>query len=72
MSKEDIIETTGKISEVLPGSMFRVKLDTADHIIICYLSGKLKKHKIKIVTGDAVKLEMSPYDLSKGRISYRL
>jgi translation initiation factor IF-1 len=72
MAKDDLIELTGSIEEVLPGSMFRVKLDTLNSIIICYTSGKLKKHRIKIIQGDRVKLEVSAYDLSKGRVTYRL
>jgi translation initiation factor IF-1 len=72
MAKDDLIELTGSIEEVLPGSMFRVKIDSMDSIIICYTSGKLKKHRIKIIQGDRVKLEVSAYDLSKGRVTYRL
>lgn len=72
MSKNDLIELTGTIDEVLPGSMYRVKIDNIPNIIVCYSSGKLKQHKIKIILGDRVKLEVSAYDLSKGRITYRL
>jgi translation initiation factor IF-1 len=61
----------GAISEVLPGNMFRVTLDNA-HTLTCYTNGRLRQNKIKIITGDRVRIEMSAYDLSKGRITYRL
>lgn len=72
MAKEDTIELTGVVEEVLPGNMFKVKVDNMSSIILCYTSGKLKQHKIRIILGDRVKVEVSPYDLSKGRVSYRL
>jgi translation initiation factor IF-1 len=72
MSKEDLIELTGKVEEVLPGSMYRVKLDNMSSTITCYTGGKLKQHKIKIILGDKVKVEVSAYDLTKGRVTYRL
>ena len=72
MAKDDLIELTGTVEEVLPGSMYRVKLDNNANTIICYTSGKLKQHKIKIILGDKVKIEVSAYDLSKGRVTYRL
>jgi translation initiation factor IF-1 len=72
MSKDNLIELTGKVEEVLPGSMFRVKVDELNHIMLCYMGGKLKQHKIKVILGDKVKIEVSPYDLSKGRITFRL
>jgi translation initiation factor IF-1 len=72
MSKDNLIELTGKVEEVLPGSMFRVKVDDLNHIMLCYMGGKLKQHKIKVILGDRVKIEVSPYDLNKGRISFRL
>lgn len=72
MSKDDVIELTGKVDEVLPGNMFRVKVESSDKPLLCYLGGKLKQNKIRIILGDAVKLEVSVYDLSKGRITYRL
>ncbi len=72
MSKDDIIELTGKVEEVLPGNMFRVKVDNMPNILLCYMGGKLKQHKIRIILGDNVKIEVSPYDLSKGRIVFRL
>lgn len=72
MAKDDIIEMTGSVQEVLPGSMYRVKLDGVEKPIVCYTGGKLKQHKIKIILGDKVKVEVSVYDLSKGRVTYRL
>jgi translation initiation factor IF-1 len=72
MAKDDIIELTGTVDEVLPGNMFRVKIEQAAAPILCYMGGKLKQHKIRIILGDTVKIEVSPYDLTKGRISYRL
>lgn len=73
MAKNDeLIELTGRIAEVLPNSTFRVKVDNMESIVLCYMGGKLKQHKIKVILGDAVKIEMSPYDLSKGRIVFRL
>ncbi len=72
MAKDDIIELTGKVEEVLPGNMFRVKVDNMSQILLCYMGGKLKQHKIRIILGDKVKVEVSPYDLTKGRVTYRL
>ncbi len=72
MSKADLIELTGVVDEVLPGSMYRVKLDNMQSVITCYTGGKLKQHKIKIILGDKVKVEVSAYDLTKGRVTYRL
>lgn len=72
MAKDDIIELTGKVEEVLPGNMFRVKVDNMSQVILCYMGGKLKQHKIKVILGDSVKIEVSPYDLTKGRVTYRL
>jgi translation initiation factor IF-1 len=68
----ELIELIGTVIEVLPNSTFRVKVENTEHILICYISGKLKKHKIKVILGDNVRLEVSPYDLSKGRITFRL
>ena len=70
MSKEDVIEFEGEVVEVMPNTMFRVRLSNG-HEIITYLSGKFRKNFIKILEGDKVKVEMSPYDLSKGRITWR-
>jgi len=70
MSKEDCIQTEGKVMEALPNGMFRVKLEN-EHIILAHLSGKMRRFYIKIVVGDTVKIELSPYDLTKGRITFR-
>jgi translation initiation factor IF-1 len=72
MAKDDIIELTGKVDEVLPGNMFRVKVDNMPNPLLCYMGGRLKQNKIRIILGDNVKVEVSPYDLSKGRVIYRL
>ncbi len=72
MAKSDLIELTGAVEEELPGNMFRVKVDNLSNILVCYTSGRLKQHKIKIILGDRVKIEVSPYDLTKGRVTYRL
>ena len=72
MSKDDLLELTGLVAEVLPGNMFRVKVENMPELLLCYMGGKLKQHKIRIIEGDNVKLEVSTYDLSKGRITYRL
>jgi translation initiation factor IF-1 len=70
MAKEDVIEMEGVVSEVLPDTRFRVTLDNG-HIIIAYMSGKMRKHRIRILAGDKVSIELTPYDLSKGRITFR-
>ncbi|WP_431455119.1 translation initiation factor IF-1, partial [Enterococcus faecalis] len=70
MSKEDLIEMQGKVDEVLPDSRFRVTLDNG-HTLIAYSGGKMRKNHIRILAGDKVSLELSPYDLSKGRITFR-
>jgi len=70
MSKDDVIESEGTIIEVLPATQFKVQLSNG-HIITAYLSGKLRMHYIKITEGDKVKVEMSPYDLTKGRVVWR-
>jgi translation initiation factor IF-1 len=70
MSKE-LIEYEGSIVDVLPNQMFRVEL-TNGHQITCYTGGKMRQHKIRLVQGDRVKIEMTPYDLSKGRIIFRI
>ncbi|MBS3952044.1 MAG: translation initiation factor IF-1 [Methylicorpusculum sp.] len=71
MSKEDQIEMEGKVVETLPNTMFRVELENG-HIVTAHISGKMRKHYIRILTGDKVKVEMTPYDLSKGRITFRM
>jgi len=70
MAKEANIEIDGKITETLPNAMFRVELDNG-HIVLAHVSGKMRMHYIKILPGDMVKLELSPYDLTRGRITYR-
>ena len=70
MAKEDYISMTGKVEEVLPNAMFRIKLEN-DHTILGHISGKMRQNKIQILLGDIVEVEMSPYDLTKGRIVYR-
>ena len=70
MAKEDNIELEGLVIETLPNTTFRVKLEN-DHTITAHISGKMRKNYIRILTGDKVKVEMSPYDLSKGRITFR-
>ncbi len=70
MAKEELIEMRGKVEEVLPDSRFRVTLENG-HQLIAYTSGKMRKHHIRILAGDNVALEMSPYDLGKGRITFR-
>ena len=70
MSKDDVIETEGVIVETLPNAMFKVKLSNG-HVVTCTISGKIRMHYIKILEGDTVKIEMSPYDITKGRITYR-
>mgnify|MGYP003312836564 FL=1 len=70
MAKEDNIELEGLVVETLPNTTFKVKLEN-NHIITAHISGKMRKNYIRILTGDKVKVEMSPYDLSKGRITFR-
>lgn len=70
MTKEDKIEVEGKILESLPNAMFRVQIP-GDRVILAHISGKMRVHYIKILPGDTVKVELSPYDLSRGRIIYR-
>jgi len=70
MSKEELIETEGTVVEALPNAMFRVKLEN-DHIVLAHVSGKMRMHFIRILPGDKVKLELSPYDLNRGRITFR-
>ena len=70
MAKEELIEMRGQVNEVLPDSRFRITLDNG-HSLIAYTGGKMRKHRIRILAGDKVSLELSPYDLSKGRITFR-
>ncbi|PCJ22287.1 MAG: translation initiation factor IF-1 [Gammaproteobacteria bacterium] len=71
MAKEEQIEMDGTVIETLPNTMFRVELENG-HVVTAHISGKMRKHYIRILTGDQVKVEMTPYDLSKGRITYRV
>ncbi|MEK7432055.1 MAG: translation initiation factor IF-1 [Cyanobacteriota bacterium] len=71
MSKQDVIEMEGTIEEALPNAMFRLTLENG-HKVLAHISGKMRKHFIKILPGDKVKVELSPYDLTRGRITYRL
>ena len=70
MAKEEVLEMNGVVSEVLPDSLYRVTLDNG-HAPVAYSAGKMRKHHIRIIAGDKVSLEISPYDLSKGRITFR-
>ena len=70
MAKEEVIEVEGTIIELLPNAMFRVELENG-HRVLAHVSGKMRMNFIRILTGDKVRLEMSPYDLTKGRITYR-
>ena len=71
MAKEDLIEVEGVVEEALPNAMFRVVLDK-DHRVLAHVSGKIRMNFIRILPGDKVKVELSPYDLSRGRITFRL
>ncbi|MCC2646825.1 MAG: infA [Rickettsiaceae bacterium] len=70
MTKEELIEFSGTVIELLPNAMFRVKLEN-DHMIIAHTSGRMRKNRIRILVGDKVTVEMTPYDLTKGRIIHR-
>jgi len=70
MPKEELIETEGKVLEALPNAMFRVELENG-HIVLAHVSGKMRMNFIRILPGDKVKLELSPYDLTRGRITFR-
>jgi translation initiation factor IF-1 len=70
MAKEEVIEVDGTVLERLPDARFRIRLDN-DHEILCYASGRVKKNRIRILAGDRVTVEMTPYDLTKGRINFR-
>ena len=70
MAKEDQIEMEGTVADVLPNTMFRVKLEN-DHVIIAHISGKMRKNYIRILKGDKVTVQLTPYDLTKGRITFR-
>ena len=70
MSKEEAIEVEGKVIEPLPNAMFKVELDNG-HVVLAHISGKMRKYYIRILPGDRVTVELSPYDLTRGRITYR-
>jgi translation initiation factor IF-1 len=71
MAKEELIETEGKIIEALPNAMFKVQLENG-HVVLAHVSGKMRMNFIRIIPGDKVKLELSPYDLARGRITFRV
>lgn len=70
MTKEELIEFAGVVTELLPNAMFRVKLEN-DHMILAHTSGRMRKNRIRILVGDRVTVEMTPYDLTKGRVTHR-
>lgn len=70
MAKEEAIQLEGKVEEVLPNAMFRVRINE-NHIITAVISGKMRQHRIQILAGDRVKVEISPYDMTRGRVTYR-
>lgn len=70
MAKEELLEFEGVVEELLPNAMFRVKLEN-DHEVLAHTSGKMRKNRIRVLAGDKVTVEMTPYDLSKGRIKFR-
>ncbi|MBK1643304.1 translation initiation factor IF-1 [Thiocapsa imhoffii] len=70
MSKDDVIQMEGTVTETLPNTVFRVELENG-HVVTAHISGKMRKHYIRILTGDKVTVELTPYDLTKGRIVYR-
>jgi len=71
MAKEELLSFEGTVMELLPNATFRVKLDNQDHIVIAHTAGKMRKNRIRVLAGDKVTVEMTPYDLTKGRIVYR-
>jgi translation initiation factor IF-1 len=70
--KDDVLVVEGEVLENLPNTLFKVKLKDSDKVILCYLSGKMRKNYIKILPGDKVRIEVTPYDLDRGRITYRI
>lgn len=70
--KDNVIMVEGEVIENLPNTLFKVKLKDGDKVILCYLSGKMRKNYIKILPGDKVRIEITPYDLDRGRITYRI
>jgi len=71
LSKDDLIPAEGTIIDKQPNAFFKVQLDNSQHVVLAAISGKMRKHRIRILVGDRVSVEMSPYDLSRGRITYR-
>ncbi|MFQ5508970.1 MAG: translation initiation factor IF-1 [Leptospirillia bacterium] len=71
MAKEESIEVEGTVIETLPNAFFKVELDDSGHVVLAHISGKMRKHYIRILPGDRVTMELSPYDLTRGRITYR-
>ena len=71
MAKEETISMEGRVEEVLPATMFRVKLENIENLVLAHLSGRMRKNNIKVLLGDRVEMEFSPYDLTKGRITRR-
>ena len=71
MAKEEPLQTEGVVTEILPNAMFRVQLDSNEHKILAHTSGKMRKSRIRVLVGDRVTIEMTPYDLTKGRLVYR-
>lgn len=70
--KDNVIVVEGEVIENLPNTLFRVRVSQSEQMLLCYLSGKMRKHYIKILPGDKVRVELTPYDLSRGRIVYRI
>lgn len=70
MAKEDLLEFKGKVIEILPNAMFRVELENG-HIVLAHTSGRMRKNRIRVLQGDSVTVEMTPYDLTKGRVTFR-
>jgi translation initiation factor IF-1 len=71
LARDDLIPAEGTIIDKQPNAFFKVKLDNSAHVVLAAISGKMRKHRIRILVGDRVSVEMSPYDLSRGRITYR-
>jgi translation initiation factor IF-1 len=71
MAKEELVEFPGVVTELLPNATIRVKLDSSEHEIIAHTAGRMRKNRIRVLAGDKVLVEMTPYDLSKGRVTYR-
>jgi translation initiation factor IF-1 len=71
LAKDDLIPAEGVIVDKQPNAFFKVRLDNSEHVVLAAISGKMRKHRIRILVGDRVSVEMSPYDLSRGRITYR-